>query len=270
MNKIFKGTLALLMAGALMTSCKKNDLTKTADEVSGDVISQIASMGFSTDGVQKANGGYLVEGDIFISNNDLGKTGNSKSVVVANTEHYRTTNLVTGLPRNITVSVSAGSPSYFFTAADAAIARYNALGLRLTMTRVTGTADINIVTFYQVSNTLGSSGFPDANGNPYSTIQMNTYWYSASTSINYLATIMAHEMGHCIGYRHTDYMDRSYSCGGRKYNEEKPFPSGYGAIYIPGTPTGPEAGSWMLACVGSGVNRPFTTNDQIALRALYQ
>lgn len=266
MNKVFKSTLAILMAGLLITSCKKNDLVKNTDDVSDAVKSQVTAMGFSADGIQKADGGYLVEGDIFISNSDLGKQAASQSVVVANEEHYRTTNLVTRLPRTLTVSVSAGSPSYFITAADEAIRRYNALGMRLTMSRVSGTADINIVTFYQVSNTLGSSGFPDANGNPYNTIQMNTYWYSSSTNIGYLASIMAHEMGHCIGFRHTDYMNRQYSCGGRKYNEGS---AGVGAIWIPGTPTGPDANSWMLAC-SSGGDRPFTANDQIALKALYQ
>jgi hypothetical protein len=266
MNKVLKGTLAIMMVGTLMTSCKKNEAIKTNDEVSDAVKTQVTAMGFSSDGIQKANGGYLVEGDIFLSNDDLGKQTTSKSLVIANEEHYRTTNLVTRLPRTITVSVSAGSPSYFFTAADEAIRRYNALGMRLTMTRVTGTADINIVTFYQVSNTLGSSGFPDASGNPYNTIQMNTYWYSASTNIGYLASIMAHEMGHCVGFRHTDYMNRQYSCGGRKYNEGA---AGVGAIWIPGTPTGPDANSWMLAC-SNGTDRPFTTNDQIALNALYK
>ncbi|WP_262510258.1 zinc-dependent metalloprotease [Sediminitomix flava] len=28
-----------------------------------------------------------------------------------------------------------------------------------------------------------------------------------------LTIIIAHEIGHCIGFCHTDYMDRSFSCG---------------------------------------------------------
>jgi hypothetical protein len=42
-----------------------------------------------------------------------------------------------------------------------------------------------------------------------------------------------------------------------------------GAIHIPGTPTGPDPTSWMLACIGSGVNRPFNSNDVTALNYLY-
>ena len=77
---------------------------------------------------------------------------------------------------------------------------------------------------------------------------------------------MAHELGHCIGFRHTDYMNRSYSCGGSAVNEGA---STVGAVHIPGTPTGPSSGSWMLACIGSNVNRPFTSADRTALAYVY-
>ena len=40
-------------------------------------------------------------------------------------------------------------------------------------------------------------------------------------------------MGHCIGFRHTDYMNRAYSCGGSPANEGA---SSVGAILIPGHP----------------------------------
>ncbi len=45
--------------------------------------------------------------------------------------------------------------------------------------------------------------------------------------------------------------------------------TGVGAVHIPGTPTGANSGSWMLACIGSGVNRPFNTNDVTALNYVY-
>ena len=77
---------------------------------------------------------------------------------------------------------------------------------------------------------------------------------------------MAHEMGHCIGMRHTDYYNRAYSCGGSASNEGA---STVGAILIPGTPSSAEPNSWMLACVGNGVNRPFTANDLTALNYIY-
>ncbi|WP_342039377.1 M57 family metalloprotease [Pontibacter indicus] len=39
---------------------------------------------------------------------------------------------------------------------------------------------------------------------------------------------------------------------------------------MPGTPTGADPNSWMLACIGTGVNRYFNANDRTALRYLYQ
>ncbi|MBX9783744.1 MAG: zinc-dependent metalloprotease [Chitinophagaceae bacterium] len=266
MRKHVINAVMLLTLTAVIYSCQKK--TSSAEQkISPEVISQLQHMGFSTDGVEARDGGYLVEGDLFIPTSDLGKTFNSPTLLVANEEQYRTTNLVNtnGGVRNITVSLNTNL-SYFVQATQAAISRYNAENLQLTFTLVPGTsADINIVTFYQVSNTLGSSGFPSG-GNPYNNIQMNTYWYSASTDINYLASIIAHEMGHCIGFRHTDYMNRAYSCGGRRSNEGT---AGVGAILIPGTPSAADPNSWMLACIGSGVNRPFNANDKIALSYLY-
>ncbi|HLF45263.1 MAG TPA: M57 family metalloprotease, partial [Chitinophagaceae bacterium] len=79
---------------------------------------------------------------------------------------------------------------------------------------------------------------------------------------------ISHEIGHCIGFRHTDYMNRSYSCGGGAINEGD-VTSGVGAVNIPGTPTGPDPDSWMLACLSATTNRPFNANDKIALHFLY-
>ncbi len=266
MKKMRMAFVAAISMTVFFVSCQK-DVKTTDSDVSQDELNKIASMGFSTSGVTKQGDGFLVEGDIFIPTNDLGKTSNSPNLLVASEEQYRTTNLVTvsGGARNITVSINT-SDSYFVQALDEAIRRYNAEGLQLTFTRITGTADINVQTYYQNSNTLGYAGFPTG-GNPYNTISMNTYWYNANTNINYLATIISHEMGHCIGFRHTDYMSRKFSCGPGPGNNEGA--STVGAIHIPGTPTGPDAASWMLACVGGGVNRPFNANDKIALNYLY-
>lgn len=252
-----------LMTGIFFTSCKKAMNETAQEEISQEVISKVSSLGFNTNGIQKIKEGYLVEGDIILTPEELNQPSTSPNLLIANEEQYRTRKLVTGLPRNITVSLNT-TATPFPAALTEAISRYNAEGLQLTFTQISGNADIDIVTYYQVSNVLGSAGFPSG-GNPYGTINMNTYWYNSGTSVNYLATIIAHEMGHCIGMRHTDYMNRAYSCGSGG-NEGS---GGVGAIHIPGTPTGPDANSWMLACIGGGVNRPFNANDKVALNYLY-
>jgi hypothetical protein len=146
-----------------------------------------------------------------------------------------------------------------------ALSRYNAENLQLTFQRVTSGADITFVPSPKNAGYLASAGFPTSTGNPYSQIKINVNAISGQPQAT-IASIMAHEIGHCIGFRHTDYMDRSYSCGGSYYNEGA---STVGAIHIPGTPTGPDANSWMLSCIGSGDDRPFNSNDKTALSYLY-
>jgi predicted Zn-dependent protease len=268
---------AVCFAALTLTACTKDVKEANENTVSESTLAQIAKMGFSTDGVEQVPGGYRVEGDIILSNSQLGTQSNSPNMVIAQEEQYRTFNLVDPVKHaTIKVALNNGSSAHeaaFSAALDEAIARYNAEPLNIKFTRVTTSQspDITVVAFYQVSNVLGSAGFPTSAGDPYNQVQMNTYHYNTSTgstNVNYIGTIMAHELGHCIGFRHTDYMNRAYSCGGRKQNEGQAN-NGVGAVYIPGTATGGDPNSWMLACVGSNVNRPFNSNDKIALAYLY-
>ena len=262
----------VISAALLINSCSKHS-TNTPDPnaISCETLTRISALGFSNQNVHKTDAGYLVEDDIVLTDDLLNSVPDQKLVRVANAEQYRTTNLVRSLPRVITVKVS-NLGTAFVTGADTAIARYNRLGLLLTFQRITsGTANITIQGFNQGPSggfiTLGSSGFPTSSGNPYNSIMMNTnaQAYGSNPNVLYVGSVIQHEMGHCIGMRHTDYMNRAYSCGGSAVNEGA---SNVGAILIPGTPSGPDANSWMLACSNGG-NRTFNANDKIALNYLY-
>ena len=271
-----KKPITLLLAAALIifvVSCKKQSTTAAVNdqEISSQTLSQIKALGFSDQNVRKDEDGYLVEGDIVLSEELLNSVNDQKLLRIANTEQYRTTNLVTSLPRVITIKVT-NLGTAFIQGADLAISRYNALNLQIQFQRVTsGSAAITIRGFNQPPSggyiTLGSSGFPTNNGSPYGTIKMNTnqYAYGSNPDVNYVGSVIQHEIGHCVGMRHTDYMNRSYSCGGSAVNEGA---SNVGAILIPGTPSGPDANSWMLACSNGG-NRTFNSNDVVALNYLY-
>jgi hypothetical protein len=259
-------TLTAVVAACMLTlfACRKNASTgdATSPGVSEDVLAKIYNLGFSNKNVTAdGNGNYIVEGDILISQQDLDAKPDMQFLRVGDEEQYRTNNLVTGLPRNITVSLSSAL-STWSTALNTAISRYNALGLRITFTRVTSGANISIVN--GSGSFLASAGFPSG-GNPYNRVILNNSAVSGQPQ-NTVASILAHEIGHCVGFRHSDYMNRAYSCGGSPVNEGS---SGVGAILIPGTTSGPSAGSWMLSCIGSGQNRPFTSSDITALNYLY-
>ncbi|MET4138662.1 M57 family metalloprotease [Pedobacter sp. UYP1] len=264
------GTMILCIFGCQ----KKEAQTSSAasqDQISASTKSQISNLGFSTENARKVKGGYLVEGDIFLSDKNLNEKAATSYLSIAKTEQYRTLNKVSGLPRVITVSVT-NLPAVYGNAVDGMIKRYNDLGLRITFQRAAAgtTGDIDVVGFNEGPSggyiTLGSSGFPSG-GDPYGEIQMNTNAaaYGANPNLGYLTSVLQHEVGHCIGFRHTDYSNRAYSCGGTAVNEGS---SGVGAIQIPGTPSGPDASSFMLAC-SNGSDRTFNSNDKIALNYLY-
>ncbi|MBK6931442.1 MAG: protease [Saprospirales bacterium] len=258
--------LALFIAG--LNSCsKKQDETNITQDLSIEIQQKIIKLGFSPENAFSVEGGYIVEGDIFLTDEDLDRNnlGNSPSLIVGNSEQYHTTNLVTGLPRTIVVSTSGSNiTTALSTAIDNAIARYNAENLQLTFQRggSSGGGNINI-RVVNTSQYIASAGFPTSNGNPYAEIKYAKKYNNYSNG--FMTTVIAHEMGHCIGFRHTDYMNRAYSCGSGG-NEGS---GSVGAIHIPGTPTDPDANSWMLACLSATTNRPFNNNDKTALDYLY-
>jgi hypothetical protein len=261
-------TLTAVVAACVLTlfACRKNASNEAASssDVSDDVLAKIYNLGFSNKNViSDGKGNYIVEGDILLSEADLNTKNDVSLLRVGGEEQYRTTNLVRNLPRTITVSMPSSALSTWSTALNTAISRYNALGLQITFTRVSSGGNINIVN--GTGNFLASAGFPTSSGNPYPQIILVSSAVAGQPQ-NTVATILAHVMGHCIGFRHTDYFNRSISCGGSAVNEGA---STVGAIHIPGTPTGSSSGSWMLSCIGSGQNRPFNSADITALNYLY-
>lgn len=266
MRKLFSIIGVAAFAALFIVACSKSAKEDVQTEVSQDVLNQISALGFSTSNVFASDGGYIVEGDIFLSGQDLTTQKTVNKLIIANEEQYRTTNLVTGLPRVITVSLSGRNiTQLLIDGVNAAIARYNAENLGLTFqyagTSGGGTINISVV---NTGRYIASAGFPSG-GDPYGTIKYARN-FTSGYSIGFVTTVVAHEMGHCIGFRHTDYMNRSYSCGGSGGNEGS---GSVGAIHIPGTPTGPDANSWMLACLSASTNRPFNNNDKTALDYLY-
>ena len=262
MRQMFKPLALLLIAGLAVTSCKKDAAAPEQEQISDETLTKIYNHGFGTSNVQRIEEGYLVEGDIILTEEFLNSAPGGNLLRIAETEQYHTTNLVDG-PRVITVSVSSQLPASYITATDEALARYNAQNLTLTFQRVSSGADISLMKGN--GQFLASAGFPTSSGSPYGQVKVNSRAIGNQPQST-VATIIAHEIGHCIGFRHTDYMSRNYSCGGSAVNEGA---SSVGAHHIPGTPSGPDSGSWMLSCIGSGQNRPFNNNDRVALDYLY-
>ena len=109
----------------------------------------------------------------------------------------------------------------------------------------------------------GSAGFPKG-GKPYGTINIGVGLQDYSVDVN--EHVITHEIGHTIGFRHSDYYNRAISCGSGG-NEGA---SNVGAIHIPGTPTtATTGGSVMNSCFRSNESGEWSSSDRTALNALY-
>lgn len=263
------GKLCLAVSILSLVSCSKIEsevISETSIAINGidaNTIQTIKNLGFNPTGAVKVAEGILVEKDVILTEADLKGNALSYEKSAPSEEQYRTTRLVKNLPRVITIKVATTLPAIFIAGTDEMIRRYNALGLKITFQRITsGTPSINITQDETLpSGVLGVSGYPNLTGNPYSSIRIKTGTFSATPKLGFVATVLAHEVGHSIGFRHTDYMARV--CGGG--NEGA---STMGAVLIPGTPAIIDYKSWMLSCAGSDV--PFSTNDIISMNSLYK
>ncbi len=282
MRKFNKATIAVAIVTTcgFVFSCTDQEVRTDEKVISKAVVTKFKDLGFDVTDIRlvpdhnpiTGNSGkynYLLEGDIVITPENLEAMSSSDvHYVGAVGEQYRTNNLVSGLPRTIRVlGYNGGSnalTSKMRTALSWAVDNYNALNTNLsyTLTYGSNTTGYDIVVYKTTGAAGGVAGFPSG-GNPYKWVQIFSGTDSYDTNV--VEHVITHEMGHCHGMRHTDYFNRSLSCGSGG-NEGAGTD---GAIHVPGTPTGFDANSIMLACFGSSEDGEFGTYDRVALEYLY-
>ncbi|MFH6982266.1 M57 family metalloprotease [Marinoscillum luteum] len=271
-------TVVLLASFTLVTSCTQDEVVPNDNAISDEISAKFEELGFDVSDMRKVNttnpltkettSGFLLEGDIMIPLAQMESMLSSELFHQGPCgEQYRTNNLVSS-PRTISViGYTGGSQALdntMRTALSWAVDNYNALNIGLTFTLSYGTnyGSKDIVVYKGGSGAGGSAGFPSG-GNPYKYVQILSGTSSYGTNVT--EHVITHEIGHCLGMRHTDYFNRSLSCGSGGNEGD----GGVGANHIPGTPTGFDANSIMLSCFSSSEDGEFGSYDVTAFEYLY-
>jgi len=283
MKKI-KFIAMLFIATLVFVSCQNEDtLDKeaTSKDQYPEIASKLQKMHFNPsdlkavditlpDGTKEE--GFQFENDIVMGRDQIMNMQMGGDIT---TKQYRTWNLVStpwwGGTRTIKIMgyyASGSNPYYLNYKARVglvwAVNNYNALRLRIKFKLVWGTSygsqDILVYNLAGQGGSGGVAGFPSG-GNPYKwvrTFGLNGYSYNVNEHVT------THEIGHAVGFRHTDYFNRA-SCG-QNSNEGS---AGVGAVHIPGTPWGIDWNSVMLACFNANENGEFGYYDKKALNYMY-
>jgi hypothetical protein len=253
-----KAAVLAASCGALMMGCGVENTEAEIEEIKANLV----QAGFPAEDTMVVDGMVYQGLDAHVT---LEASREMLQAPAGSAEQYRTTNLVSTSITKICINPTSTFNSYsrLSQGLDAAITNYNNLGLTFRMARGPTTGCSANITAQTTSGSGGSAGFPSG-GRPYGTINIGTGMQSYSVDVN--EHVITHELGHAVGFRHSDYYNRAISCGSGG-NEGA---STVGAIHIPGTPTtATVGGSLMNACFRSTETGEFTSSDVTALRYLY-
>ncbi|MBQ4820639.1 M57 family metalloprotease [Aquimarina sp. MMG016] len=288
MKKIKLLALCAIAAG-VVTSCQNDEITNDAQpEVAIEQLSKTHIDAMWAAGVSPIDARYgdlkrldgsveraIFSGDVAIAIAQLEQ--GMHSLVKDNAKQYRTNNLISSSNRTIDILGFTRSDfaltSTMRTGLQWAVNNYNRINTTLNF-RLTFGENFQAADMVVYNNNQGGAGgqaeFPSG-GRPGKFIQINagTGSFGGSNVNNVNEHVIGHEIGHAVGFRHTDYARRR--CGGA--NEGS---GGVGAINVPGTPSenrwgasGLDSDSLMISCFDGSEDGEFSSFDVVALEFLY-
>jgi hypothetical protein len=254
---ITRATILALGCSAFAFGCSAE---QTPVDEQQEIIDNLVQAGFPADDIQ------VFDGKVYTGRDGHVTLQASREMLETDgtAEQYRTTNLMSGQTK-ICLVPSAAFSSNATLMNGLALARdnYNAQPLVFDF-QIGGTGCNSSISITTTTGAGGSAGFPSG-GRPYpGPVYIGTG--TTSYGVDVVEHVITHELGHCIGFRHSDYYNRAISCGSGG-NEGA---STVGAILIPGTPsTAVVGGSIMNSCFRSSETGEWSSSDKVALDYLY-
>lgn len=254
--------VSALAGAALLGACSDGAGVAGPGERQDPLVEQLVEMGFRRDQIVDRGDHFVVEGDIRVEKRGLPAAPPADGKAHPAGPRYQrfSSTIAEAYRRNITVNLSgvAAANTSWANATRAAMTNWSSInGVNLVMVETTGAADI-VVRIATRNDNLGDCdaalGTLPASGAPGQEVLINPDFMSSYTSAKQV-WIMTHELGHNIGFRHTD--------------------QSYGTLVF-GTP-GSDAGSVMNSGNFYGSDCPpslpawssFSSHDQAAARTLY-
>ena len=271
------GTVLLTGLSCLLLSCEEPEEAVdptpplTFDNVSEEVRQQFASLGFEASDLAMSGENYLVGGDILVTPASLAEMlATFEGAEGPQEEQFRTNIIVNARYKTIKIRLMNEEDKRLAEGIRRAIDNYNNLGLRFKLKRVPASDESAHIKINRVRNldrdfgVIGSAFFPAPGGVPGDKIVIDRIALYSDRSNNFIEHLVTHEIGHCLGMRHSDWFDKRISCG-RSGSESA---GSIGAIMIAGTKNR-DPKSIMNSCWSGNTGGEFTSLDKVAWRKVY-
>ena len=252
------------MLTCFLFSCKKNtDASLETGKKQGTVYEYIIKLGYTDAEIQDIGDDYLVDGDILFS-----KSSQPDFSIFDDgpqTEQYVTGSFIGYNEQPNIVLLIDPSIAALSGEIEGAVAMWNAVPncrINITTTTTPNDYDIRISAADLPPGVCGTGSFP-VNARAGSEIKIDMTEIAGNTFEQRRRTV-AHEIGHCIGFRHTNWIRVRESQHGTDQ-----FGAVVSAMHILNTPTGNDPLSLMNAggCGSSIVN--LSEFDKIAVQYVY-